>query len=284
MFVMGDIAITAVVLITNIYMIVNAAALTILNWIALAVGLILYACTFIFFSVSWEPSFDADGYGLGVPVFGTLSTWLYLLVVIVLAMGPTQTLLCYWRLTQPLTYQTLQMLPIPKKERNHHYHKQKSVKHLLQKQSSIHIHHQASKLSPQASRLHSNGPTPPNEAANGVPFSLVSKAEQQPLPSTPFPASPTGPIDGHAALVSHSALSSTLSPRPQHTEAERDAELRGLGEVGARVSASDVELQRVAHSAGSATAAKRLSAQRKQQLLEEHKQREEEDGKGGGGR
>ena len=280
MYVMGDIAITAVVLITNVYMIVNAAALTVLNWAGLAIGLILYICTFIFFTASWEPSFTADGYGLGIPVFGTVSTYLYLLIAIVLSLGPTQTLLCYWRLTRPLTYQTLQMLPIPKKEKNYLYHRQATVKHLLQKQNSINIEHRAtgSATSPHTSLRRSNGLTPPNELTNGLtlhPTPTMDSHHPPALSTSPLPPTSPLPNDG-VSLVPHAAfLSSTLTPRPQNLEEmhrlSQGREGRAVGEVVG--SPSDVELQRVAAAVGSVGASRRLSSQRKMEIVEEQKQR-----------
>ena len=277
MYVMGDIAITAVVLITNVYMIINAAALTILNWVGLAIGLILYICTFIFFTASWEPSFTADGYGLGIPVFGTVSTYLYLLIAIVLSLGPTQTLMCYWRLTRPLTYQTLQMLPIPKKEKNYLYHRQATVKHLLQKQSSINIEHKGgsgSATSPHNSLRRSNGVTPPNEMTNGLHLSPSHPPHPPSLQSSPLPPNSPLPSDD-VSLVPSTFLSSSLTPRPLYLE-ELQGSLQGregkVGKevqmVGSSVPSSDVELQRVVASGGSATTAKRLSSQRKMEMLE----------------
>ena len=115
-YVMGNITCTAVVLVTNLYMLVNVAALTVLNVLSLLIGLLLFVVTFVFMSASWEPSLSPQGYGIAPPCFDNFTAWLYFIVAITLALGPTQTVTCYYRLTRPLTYQVLQLLPLANKE------------------------------------------------------------------------------------------------------------------------------------------------------------------------
>ena len=108
MYVMGDLVCTCVVAVTNLYMLFGIAWITWLNLFALFIGVLLYICTFLFMNYGGDYDLSPDGLGIGGPIFTTPTSWLYLIVAVVLSLGPTATYSSFQRLYYPYTYQVLQ--------------------------------------------------------------------------------------------------------------------------------------------------------------------------------
>jgi len=111
MAVMGNMMLTGVVLTTNFTMLFALSAINYVNVLAMGIGFILYLAVFVFEAAAYQIDLAPDGYGMGEPIFGAASAWLYFIFVAVLCLLPNAIYEVWTKLYHPQTFQQLQHVP-----------------------------------------------------------------------------------------------------------------------------------------------------------------------------
>lgn len=112
MAVMGNMMITSVVITTNLTMLLALSSINYVNILAMVIGFILYMVVFIFEAAAYQISLAPDGFGMGLPIFGVASTWLYFILSAILCLLPNALFECWQKLYHPRYFQLLQHMPL----------------------------------------------------------------------------------------------------------------------------------------------------------------------------
>lgn len=110
MWVMGNLCLTSCVLVVNLFLLFDCAWITWWNVFAFWFGLVWYIALFVFCSVQYLPGLSPDAYGIGLPIFNSPSSWLYILLTVFVCSAPVAVQKMLFRLFRPKQYQVLQRI------------------------------------------------------------------------------------------------------------------------------------------------------------------------------